>query len=393
MKARIHTPGHRIWPSVALMLGAAFLLYQLSCCNGNAYTNEEERVQWLTTNFPIIDTHNDLPWALRSRRAGSLNMTELPKLDTDLIRMKKGHLTAQIWSAFIPCEEDYNARADYIIQTLEQIDIIKRLIAENDDLVFAERAKDIEPAFKKGKIPSLIGIEGGHQIDSSLAALRQFYALGVRYMTLTHVCHTPWADSCAPTPVHNGLTSFGKQIVIEMNRLGMMVDISHVSHKVMQDVVALSKAPLFASHSSSYALCPTTRNIPDEILEAMKVKDGVIMVNFWPALISCSHTATVDQVIEHFKHIAKVAGPEHIGFGGDFDGITEKTTGLEDVSTYPKLVKALVKSGFTDDQIIGIMGGNLIRVLKKTEQVAKEFREMYPDPTVIQVNRTNCLLK
>jgi membrane dipeptidase len=326
----------------------------------------------LLNNFPIIDTHNDLPWHLRPHREESLNVTRVPDADTDLIRMKKGHLAGQIWSAYVPCDNNDN---NVILQTLEQIDLIKRMIKQNKELVFVDHSNMILSTFAANKIPSLIGIEGGHQIDNSLAVLREYYDLGVRYMTITHVCHTKWADSCALEAVHNGLTDFGKDIIKEMNLLGMMVDISHVSHKVMADVVQLSKAPLFASHSSAYALCPTSRNMPDNIIRAMKEKDGVIMINFWSKLISCSQTSTIDQVLDHIDHVIKVAGPLHVGFGGDFDGITEKTTGMEDVSSYPVLIHGLIKKGYSDEVIINIMGGNLIRVLRKTEEVALQLKK------------------
>jgi membrane dipeptidase len=358
---------YRKWP-FAILIGIIFLWSQFHCLK-KPYGNDAERAEYLLQNYPLVDTHNDLPWTLRGKNI-DLNLTSVPDVDTDLIRMQKGHLTAQIWSAYIPCESK-----NPVVETLEQIDLIKKMIAKNPELTYVDRAAKILSAFESKKIPSLIGIEGGHQIDSSLAVLRQYYDLGVRYMTLTHVCHTPWADSCAPEPVHDGLTDLGKDIVKEMNLLGMMVDISHVSHKVMQDVVQLSKAPLFASHSSAFALCPTTRNMPDEILEAMKVKDGVIMINFWPALISCSHTSTIDQVLDHIDHVRKVAGYQHVGFGGDFDGITEKTTGMEDVSSYPVLIHGMIKRGYSDDEITSIMGGNLIRVLKKTEKVAHQLQK------------------
>jgi membrane dipeptidase len=204
--------------------------------------------------------------------------------------------------------------------------------------------------------------------------------LGVLYMTLTHSCHTSWADSSSHPPVSNGLTSFGKEVVKEMNRIGMMVDISHVSHDVMRDVIKTSDAPLFASHSDAVGICNKTRNIPDFVLKEMASgRDGVIMINFWTVLVSCEHSATIEQVADHFDYIAKVAGVDHIGFGADLDGITEVATGLEDVSKYPDLLKILFKRGYSRKELVGFMSGNLLRVLKKTEDVAKFLRSRQSD--------------
>ncbi|KAJ3313252.1 dipeptidase 1 (renal) [Boothiomyces sp. JEL0838] len=348
-----------------------------------------ERARFLINHHPLIDTHNDLPWSIRNRKDDVLNVTVLPQsFHTDIVRMREGGLTGQIWSAYIGCEKDLTKKGDFILKTLQQIDIVKQLIKDNPDFAYAAEADDIISLFKQGKISSLIGIEGGHQIDDSLEALRMYYDLGVRYMTLTHGCHTNWADSASMPSLYNGLTDFGIKIVKEMNRIGMMVDISHVSHKTMRDVIKVTRAPLFASHSSSASLCPTERNMPDDVLLAMKDLDGVIMINFWPNLISCSSKATLSQVADHISYISNLVGPEHVGFGGDFDGIDVVTEGLEDVSKYPYLVAELIKRGFSDKDVVNIMGANLIRVLKKTELIAKEMTNVPTDRTRIEFPKT-----
>jgi membrane dipeptidase len=230
----------------------------------------------LIKSHPVIDTHNDLPGRIGFKP--DMQMDSLPNFNTDLPRLRQGGVGGQFWSGYIPCRNDLTKKFDYVIETLHQIDVIRRMIERNPDLEFVQTADEILPSFKRGRIASLIGLEGGHQIDDSLFVLRQFYNLGARYMTLTHSCNTNWADSSSDVPINNGLSEFGKAVVHEMNRLGMMVDISHVSHKVMRDVVQISKAPLFASHSSAFSLCRTERNMPDEIIEVMKEVDGVIMV-------------------------------------------------------------------------------------------------------------------
>ncbi|KAJ2999851.1 dipeptidase 1 (renal) [Globomyces sp. JEL0801] len=338
--------------------------------------NSLERAKLLLKNHPLLDTHNDLPWSLRKKELFKGQVFELPSsFATDIQRMRSGGMGGQMWSAYVPCSKDLKKKSDSIRETLEQIDLIKRMVTVNNDLEYAVTANDIRTSFAAGKIASLIGIEGGHQIDDSLDVLRIYFELGVRYMTLTHGCNTNWADSATDTPINNGLSVFGKQVVSEMNRLGMMVDISHVTHKVMRDVIAITKAPLFASHSSAHALCPTERNMPDDVIAAMKDLDGVIMINFWPSLITCKHTATIKDVADHIMHVIKIAGAQHVGFGGDYDGLDEYTAGMEDVTSYPYLVAELIDRGVSDDDLIGIIGGNLIRVLEKTELVSKTISD------------------
>eukprot|EP00731_Ephydatia_muelleri_P026058 Em0018g158a len=262
-----------------------------------------------------------------------------PSWHTDIPRLKAGGVGGQFWSAYMGCSSQY---ADATRTFLDQIDVIRQFIAQYSTVFkFATSADDIEQAIAQGYIASMIGVEGGHAIDSSLGTLRQLYQLGARYMTLTHTCDTPLltsthprAHSCVdPTPL--GLNAFGVRVVYEMNRLGMLVDISHVSNYTMSDVLDVSKAPVIFSHSSAYALCANPRNVPDNILVRMPQNGGIVMVNFYPYFVSCTANASYLQVADHIDHIVKMAGVDHVGIGSDFDGITVVPVGLEDVSMYP----------------------------------------------------------
>ncbi|KAL2913475.1 hypothetical protein HK105_206935 [Polyrhizophydium stewartii] len=348
-----------------------------------------DRALRLLDRHPLADGHNDIADKITGLADGAiahLDLTRLPPpYHTDITRLRQGRVGIQAWSAYIPCPSNFTQNAHAIRLTLDRIDLLKRIAAAYpDDFELVGSAAAARRAARAGKIASLIGIEGGHQIAESLTALRMYYDLGVRYMTLTHTCHTSWADSCAPPPLHHGLTPFGADIVREMNRIGMLVDISHVSHETMRDVVNVTRAPLFVSHSSAYGLCANPRNVPDDVLLAMKKHDGIIMINFWPELISCGPTATIAQVADHIEYISKLVGPKHVGFGADFDGLTELTTGLEDVSTYPKLVAELLRRGFSDADVVAITSGNFLRVLEKTEIVARKMAKRGAKP-----NETN----
>ncbi|KAI8843128.1 membrane dipeptidase-domain-containing protein [Chytridium lagenaria] len=345
-----------------------------------------ERAYRLLRAAPIIDTHNDLPIKIQGRNHGfvgnlSLESLPFPEWHTDINRLFEGRVGAQFWSAYVPCRADYKELNTDVRFTLDQIDLIKNMVEKYHDVFsMAYSAQDIHRIRKSGKIASLIGVEGGHQIDSSLGALRQMYSLGVRYMTLTHVCHTSWADSCFGKPLHNGLAKEGEKFIYEMNRLGMLVDLSHVSDTTMHRVIEISKAPVFFSHSSARALCGTPRNVPDDVLFKLPQKDGVVMINFSPSFISCgpegniTAPATLEQVADHISHIAKLIGAKHIGIGSDFDGIPDTPVGLEDVSKYPYLVAELFRRGFTDEEIVGIVGGNILRVFSKAERVAQQLQ-------------------
>jgi membrane dipeptidase len=272
--------------------------------------------------------------------------------------------------------------------TLEQIDIVHRMTRRwPEAFEMAYTAADVERAFKAGRIGSLIGMEGGHSIDSSLATLRMLFALGARYMTLTHSANVPWADASPGPATLGGLSKFGEEVVREMNRLGMLVDLSHVSPDTMEDALRVSEAPVIFSHSSAKAICNVHRNVPDNVLELVKKNGGVVMVTFVPGFISQavadydakpaaergnapSPKATLSQVADHIDHVRKVAGIDHIGLGGDFDGISSVVVGLEDVSTYPALSAELLKRGYSDDDVKKILGLNVLRVMRQAEKVA-----------------------
>uniref|UniRef100_A0A3B5KVN3 Dipeptidase n=1 Tax=Xiphophorus couchianus TaxID=32473 RepID=A0A3B5KVN3_9TELE len=274
----------------------------------------------------------------------------------------------QFWAAFVPCDTQYK---DAVRQTLEQIDVIHRMCSEYPETFqFATSSKDIEEAFRLNKVASLIGVEGGHSIDSSLGTLRMMYYLGARYMTLTHSCNTPWADNWLvdtgeDPPENNGLSDFGKKLIVEMNRLGMLIDLAHVPVKVMNQVLDISGAPVIFSHSSAYTICPHKRNVPDDVLNRVNKTGGIVMVNFYNDYVTCSKTANLSDVADHFDHIKKVGGAGIIGFGGDYDGVPRVPEGLEDVSKYPNLVAELLRRGWTDEEVKAALGNNLLRVMRE----------------------------
>src|SRR5690606_14890685 len=357
-----------------------------------------ERALRILEETPLIDGHNDLPWAIREYRAAPHDVraydlrTRTPG-HTDLERLRAGRVGAQFWSVYIPSESVHEGAAR---MQLEQIDIARQVIARYPDhLELALSASDIERIFGSGKIASLIGIEGGHAIENSLGALRAFYDLGVRYMTLTHSLTTDWADAATDTPRHGGLTPFGKEVVREMNRLGMLVDLSHVAPATMHAALDVSEAPVIFSHSSARAVTDHVRNVPDDVLRRMPENGGIVMVTFVPAFVSeavRTHTgdgpaprATIADVVAHIEHIRNVAGIDHVGIGGDFDGISSTPDGLEDVSTYPALFAELVRRGWSDDDLRKLAGENLLRVFREAEATARRIqRERGPSLATIE---------
>jgi membrane dipeptidase len=363
----------------------------------------------------VVDGHNDLPWQYRDK--GDLGFQKIdiakpqPRLHTDIPRLRKGGVGAQFWSAYVSTKtmKDHTA----VRETLEQIDVIHRMVRRYPDTFeMAYRVDDIRRIHRQGKIASLIGVEGGHSIDNSLGVLRMLYALGTRYMTLTHSETLDWADSATDKPRHGGLTPFGEQVVREMNRLGMMVDISHVSADTMKHALRVSQAPVIASHSSAYALAAHPRNVPDDVLLLLKKNGGVVMVNFYPGFIvpegvrasremfqvardlqqkypkdeefqaafeqwRREHpipTGSVHTVVDHIDHIVKVAGIDHVGLGSDFDGINTVPRQLEDVSCYPNITQELLNRGYSREDILKILGGNLLRAFGEVEKVAAKER-------------------
>jgi membrane dipeptidase len=360
----------------------------------------------------LLDGHNDLPWNLRAEDAlGSPRYDLRQRLDhdhTDIPRLRAGGVKAQFWSVYVPA--NLARRGGAARTTLEQIDLVHRMIALHPEAFeLALTAGDVERIARAGKIASLIGIEGGHSIEGSLGTLRMMHRLGARYMTLTHNDTLDWADSATDAARHGGLAPFGVEVVREMNRLGMLVDISHVSAETMHDVLDVSRAPVIASHSSAFALAPHPRNVPDDVLERLKKNGGVVMVNFYsgfvhPAAASVlvenqgafrklreehasddaafrkavrelrsAHPiprATLAQVLDHIDHIARKAGVEHVGLGSDFDGMDSTPEGLEDVSCFPRITQGLLDRGTTEDAIKGILGGNVLRALRQAEVTA-----------------------
>lgn len=360
----------------------------------------------------VIDGHNDLPWELRRKADGSFRRRDLAQpqkdLHTDIPRLRQGGVGAQFWSAWIPSETRKDGSA--VRKTLEQIDVIHRMVQQYPEtFALARTADDILRIRQQGKIASLIGLEGGHSIDNSLGVLRMLHALGARYMTLTHAETIDWADSATDTPRHGGLTSFGEEVVQEMNRLGMLVDISHVSVPTMQHALRISRAPVIASHSSAYALAEHPRNVPDEVLRQVARNGGVVMVNFYSGFIvpegaramkemfqvsrelrkkypeekeyqeafrqwRREHpvpTGSVHTVVDHIEHILRVAGPDHVGLGSDYDGISTVPRQLEDVSCYPYITQELLNRGHAPDVVRRILGSNTLRVLRQAEEVAR----------------------
>ena len=404
----------------------------------------------LLRRFPLIDGHNDLPWALRERAGGNVSQVRLAPASTappqtapghpgavnlaapvdgthtDLPRLAAGGVGGQFWSVYVPASlAAAGARGNgaggngaggngaggngAVAAVLEQIDVARRMIAcYPEALELALTADDVERIFASGRVASLLGAEGGHAIAGSLGVLRMLYALGVRYLTLTHNANVGWADSATDEPQAGGLTEFGRDVVREMQRIGMLVDLSHVSPDTMRDTLDVAVAPVIFSHSSALALCDYPRNVPDDVLARLTGNGGVCMVTFVPGFVSqecadwldglkaeAAHRgldprdfdqlfslkpewerahplpqATLAQVADHVEHVRQVAGVEHVGLGGDFDGTTDVTVGLEDVSTYPALFAELLGRGWTESDCAALAGGNLLRALRAAESFA-----------------------
>jgi membrane dipeptidase len=418
----LHSRATRRAPS---LLAGALSLFSLVCATlplaaqtRTAADNARylERAKRVLSQTPLIDGHNDLPWRIRedSIARGNPDAYDLRRHTpghTDFDRLKKGMVGAQFWSVYVPGEWPDSG---YARVQLEQLDIARRMIARYPDrLALALTADDIRRDFRHGKLGSLLGLEGGHAIEHSLGALRAYYDLGARYMTLTHNVTLDWADAALDSAKHNGLTPFGDSVVREMNRLGMLVDLSHVSPATMSDALNVSQAPVIFSHSAARAVVDVPRNVPDSILRRVTTNGGIVMVPFVvgfvsPAVMlyekstrpaikeledrygrdtaaitravkewSKAHPApraTLSQVADQIDYVRRVAGVDHVGIGGDFDGITEVVEGLEDVSTYPALFAELARRGWSDSDLRKLAGENFLRVFAQAEAVAKRLQ-------------------
>ena len=405
--------------STPFIVVVAGLLVIAGAAAATAQSDLAERARALQREVPLIDGHNDYPWALRQNADRDLDKLDIrvaqPSIHTDISRLRAGGVGAQFWSVYVPASLTGEAA---VTATLEEVDTVHRMMHRYPEAFeLALTADDVERIFRGGKIASMIGMEGGHSIDSSLVALRMFYRLGVRYMTLTHGSNLPWADSATDTPVLGGLSRFGEEVVHEMNWLGMLVDLSHVSPDTMRDALRLTEAPVMFSHSSARALTNVPRNVPDDVLRLVAKNGGVVMVTFVPGFISpdvAGHDraadaererlealhpgdaegvdaglrawrganptprATLSQVADHIDHIREVAGLEHIGIGSDFDGISSVPEGLEDVSTYPALTAELLRRGYADDEVKQVLGLNVLRVMREVEAVAERLQRTRP---------------
>jgi len=390
------------------------------------------RVERVLTRAPIVDGHNDLAWELRET-GGAIEATDLARdtaalprpLQTDLARLRRGHVGAQFWSVWIPADTT-GPRA--VEMTLEQIDVVRRMVAANTGVLeLATTAADVRRIAGAGRIASLIGVEGGHQIDGRLSVLRQYRALGVGYMTLTHTRSLDWADASTDEARSGGLSAFGKQVVAEMNRIGMIVDVSHVSDATALAAVAASKAPVIASHSGARAIADVPRNMPDDVLRAVGANGGVVMVNMYPAFLSAewrrwdqartAHARSIGvpadaygakapaplmawdaghpeprvdaaTVADHVDHVARVAGRGAVGIGGDYDGIGGTgPVGMKGVDGYPLLFAELARRGWSDADLAGLSQGNVLRVMARVGAVARAAAGEKPIDAIDRASR------
>ena len=398
----------------------------------------DSRIERLHRDAPLVDGHNDMPWALR--REGGYDLVgidiskETTKIHTDIPRLRKGGVWAQFWSVWVPTPEAASVVRGTIpgqasiTATLEQVDVVHRFLQKYPrDLELALTAADVRRIVKQGRIASLIGIEGGHSIDSSLGSLRMFYRLGVRYMTLTWSNNLPWADAGGDKPAKSGLTPFGEEVVKEMNRLGMIVDLSHTHDETAKDALKVSAAPVLFTHSCARALNPNhPRTLPDDVLREVTRNGGVVMVTFIPEHLSpelyswdetrkkeqarlnaeiteagvrkavmdkwlaenAKPQATVSQVADHVDHVRKIAGVDHVGIGGDYDGIFNYVKGLEDVSLYPALTRELIGRGWTDADLKKFLGANALRVMADVEKVAARLQRERP-PSIATIGQVD----
>ncbi|MFC1547287.1 dipeptidase [Candidatus Neomarinimicrobiota bacterium] len=420
--------GHSL---LILVLSASPLASQSDASTEVPTEKYVEQARKILKEVPLIDGHNDAPWQYRKLVKYHLDQLDFGRdtriaadpLQTDIPRLRQGGVGAQFWSVWVP--DDAYLKSDAVQATFEQIDFVQRLAERYpDDLETALTADDILRIHRQGKIASLIGMEGGHSINNSLALLRQFYQVGARYLTITHWNSSDWADAATVPPQHNGLTPFGEEVIREMNRLGMMVDLSHVSPETMNDALDVTKAPIIFSHSSARAICNHPRNVPDEVLKRVKKNDGIVMVTFVTSYVSeavrlykaeeqaenarlsdlhLEDPAAVESgmkswktehiqpivpislIADHIDHIKDIAGIEHVGIGSDFDGISTTPVGLEDVAGFPNLIAELLQRGYDEKEVQKVAGLNLLRVFREVENVAARLqRKTQPSEALIE---------
>jgi len=409
---------------VTLTLICGLLIHTAAAQGQSTKDPALERATRLLRSTILVDGHNDLPMTIREfkdapRDVIAYDLRQPTKGDTDIARLRAGGLGAQFWSVYIPGE----GSGPYARQQLEQIDIARRVIERYPDVfMFARSVADVRAAKRAGKIASMLGMEGGYGLENSIGALRVYHDLGVRYMALTHNTHTDWADAAAPLqPRNNGLTPFGEEIVREMNRLGMLIDLSHAAPSTMAHTLRISAAPVIFSHSSAKAVCNVPRNVPDDILRELPKNGGVVMVTFVSSFINCEvgkvlqpamaeiglraraaatpeeaakiraegfaalklPPTSIAMVADNIEHIRNIAGVDHIGIGGDFDGNDWWPEGLDDVSTYPKLFAELIRRGWSDQDLKKLAGENLLRAWARTEKVGERLRRERPPSTVV----------
>ncbi len=414
--------------ALALALASAPLL-PVPHAHLGAQESHERTARQVLERVPLIDGHNDLPWKIRNatdREVAAYDLRRTTEGHTDLARLRDGGVGAQFWSVYVSCADRERGA---LLTQLEQIDIARDVIDRYPELERVGTASELEDAFARGRIASLLGMEGGHAIENSLAALRDFHRLGVRYMTLTHNCDTEWAEAAIDSdrlgrPVR-GLTDFGRELVREMNRLGMLVDLSHTADATMSDALDTSEAPVIWSHASARAVTDHVRNVPDSILRRLPENGGVVMVTFVPAFVSERHRqwsdreterreaceaehgadtegsvrcleewrerepmpdALLTDVADHIEHVRDVAGIDHVGIGADYDGITRVVAGLEDVSTYPALLAELSRRGWSEDELEKLVGLNALRVMREAEAVSRRLRATGREPSLATVD-------
>ena len=412
---------HRVFAAAALLTAPAAVAP--AAAQDEALLARARRIH---ASAPLIDGHNDLPWEIRQKAQGDLRAMDpagpLPQQHTDVPRLKAGGVGGVFWAAYVPVDRIGRGAAGF---ALEQIGLIKRMTDHSPDLELALTAEDVVRIHRAGRVASLIGIEGGHAIENSLDVLRQFHELGVRYMTLTHANTIDWADAATDSARHGGLTRFGEEVVREMNRLGMLVDLSHVSPETMKDAIRVSEAPVVFSHSSARALADHPRNVPDDVLRMLPRNGGVVMINFYSGFVEPTAArqmrgmfdvqrrfreqhpndpaaarrayeewrranpvprGTTATLADHIDHVVRVAGIDHVGLGSDYDGVTSLPAGMEDVSRFPWLTAELLRRGYADDDVRKILGGNVLRAMRQAEAVAARLqRERGPSQAVIDV--------